>query len=79
VVVLNIAPPVLQHEVLKGGRLIYEGDREARMDFEVQAGKMYGDLKHMYGFFTERLIRDLQEVGLSGRRPRHCRTSAAAR
>lgn len=51
VVILNTAPPVLQHQVLRHGRLLYERDRQARVDFEVRAGKIYADLKPMYDFF----------------------------
>lgn len=67
-VVLNDAPPILQHQVLTGGRLIFERDRAARVEFEVRAGKIYADLKPMYDFFTEALAREIQEVGLGGRR-----------
>lgn len=35
-VVLNDAPPRLQHQVLKHGRRIFERDRAARVEFEVR-------------------------------------------
>jgi len=68
VIVLNDAPPLLQHQVLKHGRLIFERDRAARVEFEVRAGKIYADLKPMRRFFQEALFREIQEVGLGGRR-----------
>lgn len=70
-VVLNDAPPRLQHQVLKHGWLIYERDRAARVEFEVRAGKIYADLKPMYDFHTRDLLQKIKEVGLVGRRRRH--------
>jgi predicted nucleotidyltransferase len=75
VIVLNIAPLLLQHQVLKHGRLLYERDRLARAEFEVRAGKIYADLKPMNDFFTQALFKDIKEVGLSGRRRRHTRAA----
>jgi predicted nucleotidyltransferase len=68
VVVLNDAPPLLQDQVLRHGRLIFERDRRAQVEFEVRAGKVYADLKPMYDFFTEVLFKEIKEVGLGGRR-----------
>lgn len=70
VVVLNTAPPLLQYQVLKHGRLLYERDRSARADFEVRVGQVYADLKPMYDFHTRGLLREIKEVGLGGRRRR---------
>lgn len=78
-VVLNDAPPLLQHQVLKHGRLIFERDRAARVEFEVRAGKIYADLKPMYDFHARDLLQKIKEVGLVGRRRRHPRPSEAAR
>lgn len=75
VVMLNTASPILQHQVLKHGRMLYEGDRRARVEFEVRAGKIYADLKPMYDYFARALFQEIREVGLGGRR-RH-RTRAA--
>ena len=69
-VVLNDAPPLLQHQVLKHGRLIFERDRAARVEFEVRAGQIYADLKPMYDFHTRDLLQKIKEVGLVGRRRR---------
>jgi len=51
VVILNTALPILQHQVLVSGQLLYERDRRTRVNFEVRAGKIYADLKPMYDFF----------------------------
>ncbi len=67
VIVLNDAPPLLCHQVLKTGRLLYEADRMARVEFEVYAGKVYADLKPMYNLFNQALILELKEGGLGGR------------
>lgn len=77
-VVLNDAPPLLQHQVLKHGRLIFERDRAARVEFEVRAGKIYADLKPMYDFFKAALFQEIREVGLGGRRRRHHRTTGVS-
>ena len=53
VAILNTAPPILQHQVLRHRRLLCERDRRARVDFEVWAGKIYADLKPMYDFFGQ--------------------------
>ena len=44
VVALNDAPADLVHRVLRDGRLVYEGDRSARVRFEVAARNQYFDL-----------------------------------
>ena len=75
VIVLNDAPPILQHQVLKHGRLLYERDRRARVEFEVRAGQIYGDLKPMHDFFTEVLLTEIKEVGLGGRRRHRARAT----
>jgi predicted nucleotidyltransferase len=67
VIVLNDAPPLLQHQVLRHGRLLYERDRRARIEFEIRAGKVYADLEPMRRFFRQALFREVKEVGLGGR------------
>ena len=71
VVVLNDAPPLLQDQVLRHGRLIFERDRRSWVEFEVRAGKVYADLKPMYDFHTRDLLLKIKEVGLGGRRRHH--------
>jgi predicted nucleotidyltransferase len=68
VVVLNDAPPLLQDQILRHGRLIFERDRQVRVEFEVRVGKVYADLKPMRRFFQQALFREIKEVGLGGRR-----------
>lgn len=67
VVVLNDAPPLLTHQVLREGRLVFERNRAARVEFEVRAGQMYTDLVPMRRFFREALFHEVKEGGLGGR------------
>lgn len=75
VVILNRAPILLRRQVLAYGQLLYQGDREVRVNFEVQTGKEYADLKPMYDFFKEVLFDEIEEVGLGRRRRRPFRTT----
>lgn len=68
VVMLNTAPPILQHQVLASGRLLYERDRRARVDFEVRASQMYADLQPMHDFFRRALFQEIREGRFGGRR-----------
>jgi predicted nucleotidyltransferase len=68
VVILNEGDVLFRRQVLAYGRLLYEGERWARIEFEVQTGKEYADLKPMYDFFKQALLDEIEEVGLGGRR-----------
>ena len=68
VVILNSVSPILQHQVLRYGRRLYEHDRQARVEFEVRAGKVYTDLQPLRSFFQRALFREIQEAGLGGHR-----------
>jgi predicted nucleotidyltransferase len=68
VVVLNDAPPLLTYQALREGRLIFERDRAARVEFEVRAGQIYTDLIPMRRFFQEALFHEIKESGLGGRK-----------
>jgi uncharacterized protein len=48
VVVLDSQGPVFQHRVLRDGRLVYERDRERRVDFESDAYVRYFDWRPTY-------------------------------
>ena len=79
VIVLNDAPLILQHQVLKHGRLLYERDRRARVEFEVLSRKIYFDYKPVLDRQTRELFREIKEVGLGGRRRHHRGTIEVAR
>jgi predicted nucleotidyltransferase len=70
VAILNNGDVLFRRQVLAYGRLLYEGERRARVEFEVQTGKEYADLKPMRDFFKQALLDEIEEVGL-GRRRRH--------
>ena len=78
VVVLNDVTPVLQHQVLRYGRLLYEKDHMARVAFEVQVQRTYADLKPMYEFHTRVLFKRIKEVGLGWRKRGHSQEIASS-
>ena len=66
VIILNTATPTLQYQLLRTGRRLYEGDRQARIDFEVRVGQIYEDLRPMHEFFEHALLREIRETGMGG-------------
>jgi len=68
VVVLNRNSVLLQHQALSAGRLVYERDREARVRFEVIAGKQHADAIPARDFFLKALFAELDQGGLGERR-----------
>jgi len=46
--ILNEGPPLLKHEVVKHGKLIYCRDEKARMDFEAKAEEEYRDFLRLW-------------------------------
>jgi hypothetical protein len=48
VIALESQGPIFQHRVLAEGRLVYERDRERRIDFEPDAHVRYFDWKPTY-------------------------------
>ena len=79
VVLLNRAPPLLAYQVVETGILLYERSQTERIAFEVLTRKIYFDWKPWQDFHTRALLKDIKEVGLSGRRRRHTGTLEAAR
>jgi predicted nucleotidyltransferase len=78
VTVLNHVSPLLAYQVVRDGLLLYERSRPERIAFEVRAMKVYFDVKPMLDFYSQALLRQIQEVGL-GRAKRDSRTLEAAR
>ena len=62
-IALNTASPLLCFQVLRTGRLLYEGNRSQRIEFEVRAGKIYNDLEPTYEFFNKALKHELEGGG----------------
>lgn len=46
-VVLNTAPPLLSHEVIKKGRLLFSRDEKTRLEYTVKATMHYLDTIHL--------------------------------
>jgi len=58
-IILNNAPLLLRHEVIKSGQLIYEKDEDARIDFEVVSDLKYYDFEPTRQSFSETLKSDI--------------------
>ena len=61
VVILNDVSPVIAHEVIKTGNILWEKDREKRADFEVKAELKYYDTKPLREFFWENLVKEIRK------------------
>ena len=61
VVVLNDASPLLKHEVIKNGQVLFEKKPEIRWDFEVSSELNFFDLEPMRKLFWESLVRRVKE------------------
>lgn len=59
VVDLEMAPPVLQHQVRKHGILLFEKDRRLRVAFEVASRRRYFDMLRVYKRRSEALFKSL--------------------
>jgi hypothetical protein len=70
VTILNRAPPLLAYQVIRDGVLLYERDETERVAFEVNVMKVYFDLKPVFEFHRQALIKRIQEEGL-GRQTGH--------
>lgn len=56
---LNTVAPLLQHQVIKYGRIIYCRDEKARVEFEARAEKEYMDFKRSRERYNEALIEEV--------------------
>ncbi len=70
VVVLNDAPLLLRYQVLRHGRLLYDRDPRARVEFEVRVGELYDDLQPSREFFSQTLFQEIRERKFGQRRHR---------
>lgn len=60
-VVLNNAPSLLRHEVLKSKYLLYQRDQKARFDFEVASELEFYDFQPYRKLFWEALVKRIKE------------------
>lgn len=56
-VILNTAPPILKHQVIKHGKLVYCKDEEARIRFEAWAQDEYLDFSRAIARYDECLMK----------------------
>ncbi len=55
-VVLNDAPPLLTHRIVKDGRLLFSADEGTRLDFETRAVLRYLDWKPYLERYTRQVL-----------------------
>ena len=58
-IVLNTAPPLLRHQVIKYGKIIYSRDWRARVEFEARAEKEYMDFNRSRERYDESLLKEV--------------------
>lgn len=61
VVVLNDAPPLLKHEVIKNGKVLFEKKPDIRWDFEVNSELKFYDFAPIRRLFWESLVKRVKE------------------
>ena len=57
-VFLNEAPPLLRHQVIKHGRVIYQRSEEERVGFEVKSERECLDLRFLYHRYNQVLLEE---------------------
>jgi len=66
-VLLNEAPPLLAHRILKKGKLIVERSPSARIAFQVRTMNRYSDTQPMRDLYLSYLKKHAQEGNIFGR------------
>ena len=66
VVLLNEAPPLLAHRVLRDGNLVLERSAASRVQFQVSTVNRYLDTQPMRDLYLAYLKRDVQEGQIFG-------------
>ncbi len=69
VVDLAVTPLLLQHQVLKYGKCVFERDPRTRAAFEVSSRRDYFDMKRVWDLHTAGMLKSM-EKGEFGGRPR---------
>ena len=65
-VILNEAPPVLAHQVLSKGQLVFERSPSARVDFQVRTVNAYLDTEPMRALYRSYLKKRIREGKIFG-------------
>lgn len=55
-VILNTAPPLLKHQIIKHGKVVYCRDEKARIEFEARAQDEYLDFSRALARYEKCLI-----------------------
>jgi hypothetical protein len=63
-IILNQVPPLLQFQILKNGKLLFDRDPDARAHLEMNILGRYYDAKRFYEFHFKHLINRIKEEGL---------------
>lgn len=58
-IILNRAPPLLKHQVIKHGKLVYCRDEKSRIEFEARAQDEYLDFSRAMARYDECLVREV--------------------
>lgn len=58
-IILNTSPPLLKHQVIKHGKIIYCRDEEARITFEARAESEYLDFQRTITRYNECLMKQI--------------------
>jgi predicted nucleotidyltransferase len=65
-IILNEAPPVLAHQVLSKGRLVFERSASVRVEFQVRTVNLYLDTEPMRALYRRYLKRRIREGKIFG-------------
>jgi len=60
-IVLNTARPLLRHQVIRYGKIIYSRDWRARVEFEARAEKEYMDFYRSRERYDESLLKEVSK------------------
>lgn len=58
-IILNTAPPLLKHQTIKHGKLVYCRDEKARIEFEARAEGEYLDFSRALARYDEWLMKEI--------------------
>ena len=67
VVILNQATPVLAHEIVRFGQVLYEAEPGTRVDFEITTLRRYVDTEPLRQLQDRRLLERAEEYRLASR------------
>ena len=65
-VILNDASPVLAHQVISKGKLVFERSRSARVNYQVRAVNLYLDTEPMRALYRRYLKKRIREGKIFG-------------